>query len=140
MPEAAALAATHARAFAGGSLRPWTAAEIAALLASPQGFLTGDARAFALGRVVADEAELLTLATHPDHRRAGLARAALTAFHAMAVARGATRAFLEVTTDNPAAQALYLATGYAQIARRPAYGRAPDGTPVAALVMARALP
>jgi len=140
MPDAATLATTHALAFAGGSLRAWSADEIAALLASPHVFLTGDARAFALGRAVADEAELLTLATHPDHRRTGLARAALADFHAEAAKRGATRAFLEVAADNTPARALYAATGYREIARRAGYFRAPDGMPVAAVIMERPLP
>ena len=71
------LAATHARAMPH---RPWTANAFARLLDSAGVFLIGDARCFALGRVAADEAELLTLACDPDHRRQGLARAALTAF------------------------------------------------------------
>ena len=31
--------------------------------------LCGDAKSFVLGRVIAGEAEVLTLATHPDHQR-----------------------------------------------------------------------
>ncbi len=140
MPDPQQLAATHALAFAGGSLRAWSAAEIADLLASPHVFLTGDVRAFVLGRAVADEAELLTLATHPAHRRQGLGQAALSDFHAMAAERGATRAFLEVAETNAPARALYATQGYVQTARRPAYFRDPDGTPVAALILTRALP
>ncbi len=140
MPDPDALAATHKLAFAGGSLRAWSAAEIDALLVSPHVFLIGDARAFAMGRAVADEAELLTLATHPDHRRQGLGTLAIQAFHQVAAARAATRAFLEVAEDNAAARALYAAQGYAQIARRAAYFRAPDGAAVAALILQRALP
>lgn len=134
------LAGTHAAAFAGGSLRAWSATEIIDLLRSPHVFLTGDARAFAIGRGVADGAELLTLATHPDHRRAGLAAAALSAFHTEAARRGTTHAFLEVAEDNAPARALYDSHGYTPTARRPAYFRAPDGTPIAALIMTRALP
>lgn len=139
-PDPQALAATHARAFAGGSLRAWSAAEFAALLAAPHVFLTGDAGSFALGRAVAGEAELLTLATDPDYRRAGLAQAALAAYHAEAIRRGATQAFLEVAEDNAPARALYVQAGYSETARRPGYFRAPDGRPVTALIMTRALP
>ncbi|MGX0901483.1 ribosomal-protein-alanine N-acetyltransferase [Roseovarius sp. MBR-79] len=115
-----ALADTHARAFAGQG-RAWSAAEFAALLASPHVFVSGDARGFALGRVIADEAELLTLATDPGHRRQGHARACLCAFAAEARARGAETAFLEVAEDNAAALALYAGAGFAQTARREGY-------------------
>ncbi len=115
-----ALADTHARAFAGQG-RAWSAAEFAALLASPHVFVTGDARGFALVRVIADEAELLTLATDPDHRRQGHARACLVAFFAEARARGAATAFLEVAEDNAAALALYRGAGFTQTARREGY-------------------
>ncbi|MFN4101064.1 MAG: GNAT family N-acetyltransferase, partial [Pararhodobacter sp.] len=102
-----ALAALHARAFA--TPPPWSAAGFAGLLDSPLVFLTADAqgRAFALGRVVAGEAELLTLATDPAARRQGLARAQMAAFEREAQARGAVTAFLEVAEDNAAARALY---------------------------------
>ena len=90
---AAALADAHRRAMA---TRPWSVDEFSALLQAPRVFLIGDATCFALGRIAADEAELLTLATDPDHRREGLARVALSAFHQAARDRGADAAFLEV--------------------------------------------
>lgn len=139
-PHPAALAATHAAAFL--SERPWSAAEFETLLAGPGTLFVGDARAFLLGRVVLDEAEVLTLATHPAHRRQGLARAALAAFLAKAGGRGAARALLDVAEDNAPARALYAAAGFAEIARRPAYyaGRGGAGSPgTAALVLARGL-
>jgi len=133
-----AMAATHARAFAGHG-RAWSAPEFRALLQSDHVFSTGDAHAFALGRVVLDEAELLTLATDPAHRRAGRARACLTAFEAQAAARGAVSAFLEVAEDNAPALALYRAANYREMGRRKGYYTAPDGTPVDALVLAKTL-
>ncbi|RBI87192.1 ribosomal-protein-alanine acetyltransferase [Rhodosalinus halophilus] len=129
------LAALHARAFARG----WTAEEFARLLESPHVFALGDGRAFALGRVAAEEAELLTLATDPLHRRQGLARARLAAFEAEARARGATTAFLEVAADNGAARALYEASGWAEAGRRPRYYPRSDGPAADALIMRRAL-
>src|SRR6056297_2875859 len=114
------LAATHARAFAGQG-RAWSVAEFADLLDSPHTFVAGDPRAFALGRAVADEAELLTLASDPPYRRQGLARAALTAFEAVARERGVLRGFLEVADDNAAARALYAAAQWRECARRAAY-------------------
>jgi len=59
----AALAATHAAAFL--QERPWTESEFASLLTGRGAILTGDATAFAVGRVVLDEVEILTVATHP---------------------------------------------------------------------------
>jgi ribosomal-protein-alanine N-acetyltransferase len=131
------LAATHAAAFT--QARPWSAAEFETLLASPFVFLCGDARAFALVRVVADEAELLTIATHPDHQRKGLARALMEAWQAEAARRGATRAFLDVAADNAPAEALYLACGYVRTGLRRAYYARPDGPAADAILMARDL-
>ncbi|MBE0452686.1 GNAT family N-acetyltransferase [Roseovarius autotrophicus] len=129
-----AFATAHARAFAEEG-RAWSADEFTALLASPLNFVTGDAHGFALGRVIADEAELLTLATDPDCRRQGRARACLSAFAAEARARGAVTAFLEVAEDNTAALALYKGAGFTEIARRAGYY--PGGR--AAVVMRKSL-
>ncbi len=132
-----ALAALHGQAF--DSMRPWSEAEFAALLATPGTILTGDDRAFVLGRVTLDEAEVLTLATSPAHRRRGLARAALVAFEAAARGLGATTVFLEVAEDNAPARAFYAALGYAQVGRRPGYYATREGMSVAALVLRKAL-
>ena len=133
-----ALADTHARAFAGQG-RGWSAAEFADLLDDRHVFSVGCARCFALGRVVADEAELLTLATDPPARRQGLARAALAAFEAAARARGATSGFLEVAEDNAAARALYVAAHWQEVARRAAYYPRAGGPAVDALLLAKPL-
>ncbi len=132
-----ALARLHAAAFTHP--RPWSAQEFAQLLNSPHVFVVGDARAFAMGRVIADEVELLTIATDPAHRRQGLGTATLAAFHDTARARGAASAFLEVAADNHAARALYHQAGYAQTGLRKAYYRRPDGQASDAVVMARPL-
>lgn len=132
------LAALHARAFT--RQRPWNAAEFASLLDAPSVFLVHSDHAFALGRVIVDEAELLTLATDPAHQRHGLGRAILAEFHAAAHARGAARAFLEVAADNTPAISLYSHAGYAQDGRRPGYYHMSDGQHVDAVIMSRALP
>jgi ribosomal-protein-alanine N-acetyltransferase len=131
-----ALARLHAAAFTED--RPWSAAEFASLLALPGTLLLGDDRAILLGRVTLDEAEILTLATDPDHRRQGLAASLLARFEAEARARGAHRTFLEVAEDNAPARALYEGRGYREVGRRPAY-YARRRAPVAALVLARAI-
>jgi ribosomal-protein-alanine N-acetyltransferase len=131
------LAKLHAAAFS--ATRAWSADEFAGLLEHPGTFAVGDTRSFALIRTVLDEAELLTIATAPDMRRQGLARATLLAGEARTKTEGAVRIFLEVAEDNDAAIALYSASGYRQIGRRPGYYLPKDGAPLAALVMRKSL-
>lgn len=134
----AELAALHARCFS--TPPPWSEAAFTSFLTDPLAFLLveGDA-AFLLGRAVAGEAELLTLAVAPESRRLGLGRKLLARFLYQARLRGAASAFLEVAEDNAAARALYAAQGFAELGRRPAYYARPDGTRIAAIVMQRAL-
>lgn len=131
------LAALHAAAFS--ATRAWSADEFASLLKHPGTFSVGDTRSFALVRTVLDEAELLTIATAPDMRRQGLARATLLAGEMQAKDQGATRIFLEVAEDNAPAIALYTSAGYSQIGRRPGYYVPKNGAPVAALVLHKSL-
>ena len=133
-----ALAATHAAAFSGRD-RAWSAAEFASLLGQPTTILTGDDDSFVLGRVVVDEAEVLTLATRPDRRRRGLARAALAAFESEAQRRGARMAYLEVAADNASAMALYEAAGWHEFHRRAGYYANPNGAHVDALELRKRL-
>lgn len=138
MMDASRLATLHAAAFQTD--RPWSEDEFSTLLASPHVWPIGNAKAALLARIIADEAEILTLATHPDHQRQGLARAALDSFHTMAAQRGAKSAFLEVAADNSAACALYHQAGYQQVGQRRGYYRRADGPKVDALVLRRPLP
>lgn len=131
----AEMAALHLAAFTQS--RPWSEGEFRDLLTLPGTFATGDTRAFALVRVVLDEAELLTIATHPDHRRQGLARDVMVRWQDQAVSLGATRAFLEVATDNPGAISLYEACGYAPAGRRKGYYARAHGPAADALIMSR---
>ncbi len=132
----AALAATHEAAFAPE--RGWSPTEFADLLAAPGAILSGDEDSYVLGRIALDEAEILTLATKPEHRRQGRAAAALAAFHAAARAAGAETVFLEVAEDNASARALYAAANYVRVGRRPGYYPRPDRAAVAALILRRA--
>src|SRR5512143_3140715 len=88
-------AALHRAAFAPLGERTWTRQDVAELLASPgvRGVVLqceGKDIGFALGRVAADEAELLTIAVVPDYRRRGAGRALLEAIVAHARAAGAS--------------------------------------------------
>jgi ribosomal-protein-alanine N-acetyltransferase len=134
-PESAdRLANLHLRCF-GSHPRPWTAAEIEDLLSSPLNFLLSGPQGFLIGRAIADEAELLTLAVAPEARRQGIARELMAQFYARSRERGADRAFLEVAAGNAAAQALYQAEGWTQTGLRRNY-YAPG---VDAILMSRAL-
>ena len=114
-----ALAALHASCFTVP--RPWTAAEFAALLADPLAFLLPHPTGFLLGRVVAGEAELLTLAVAPKARRQGIASQLVRDFLSESRRRGGDCAFLEVAADNLAAISLYQAAGFEAAGRRRNY-------------------
>ena len=74
-----------------------------------------------LGRVAADEAEILTLAVAPHARGKGLGRALLQAAINKARHSGAATMFLEVGADNPHALALYAGLGSAKVGARKGY-------------------
>lgn len=136
--DAAALARLHGHCFTLPP--PWSEAAFAGLLAQPGVFLLTEPAGFVLGRVILDEAELLTLAVDPAARRQGTGRRLLAAFAAEASARGATRAVLEVAAGNAAARALYAGAGWAEAGRRRGYYRGTGGVVDDALILARALP
>ena len=131
------LARLHARCFTAPP--PWSAASFAPVLNNPHVFLLGApaANAFALGRVIGPEAELLTLATDPACRRQGLARTLMAQFEAEARARGADSFFLEVAENNAPALALYAHCGFVRSGRRPGYYRDTSAQPVAALLLCK---
>lgn len=131
------MASLHASCFT--MPRPWLAAEFAEMLSQTGVFAITGSAGFALGRAIADEAELLTLAVAPSLRRCGHGRALLAAFEAAARQRAAQWVFLEVAASNGAARALYAQAGYREIARRSGYYAAPDGRAVDALLLRRAL-
>ncbi|MEO1537066.1 MAG: GNAT family N-acetyltransferase [Pseudomonadota bacterium] len=131
---------------------PWTAKDFRDLLASPGVFLApssvfkypGGARggkapshgatpeaaqllvAFALGRVILDEAELLTLAVDPFYQRQGYGQTCLQAFERIALEHGARHLCLEVAASNVAALALYHAAGWTESGHRKGYYKGRD--------------
>lgn len=133
----AVLAAIHAAAFTRPP--PWSAAAIGGVLASPGAFLCAMPEGFLIGRALAGEAEMLTLAVRPGARRQGIGRHLVAEFLRIAGACGTETAFLEVAADNPAAIALYRGSGFAETGRRRGYYRG-DGAPaVDALILSRVL-
>ena len=137
--DAAAMAQVHAASFAAG----WSAAEIRRFAADPGGFAlvaddAGEAAGFILCRVVAGEAEVLTLAVRPELRRRGLAMALREAALALA-APTAGAMLLEVAADNPGALALYARAGFRTVGRRAGYYARTGAPAVDAIVMRRVL-
>lgn len=132
-----ALAETHQAAFDDD--RPWQAGEFALLLGQKGVILAGDTDSYVLARVTADEAEILTLATHPSCRREGRAQKALAQCMIAAREAGATRLFLEVAADNAPARALYTAAGFVEAGRRKGYYVRKGATAIDAIIMQRDL-
>lgn len=132
------LAEIHLGAF--GEDRAWNEEQFKTFLADPHIVLTKEEQSFVLGRIVADEAEILTLATAPDHQRRGLAQKSLQKFIAKAQAAGAISIFLEVGENNSPAKALYAGHHFHQVGERKDYYRKAGGHAVTALILKRELP
>lgn len=130
-----AMATIHAAAFTHD--RPWSVDELRGLLSGPGIFITSLGRGFAMGRAIAGEAELLTIAVAPDAQGKGLGRRLLVAFEAEARFMDATIAFLEVAADNAPANALYTRAGYRPTGRRKGYYARTGASAVDAILMSR---
>jgi ribosomal-protein-alanine N-acetyltransferase len=137
---AALLAGMHRVCFA----EPWDKEAMGDLLAMPgaYGFLalpqaeSGSLPlGFALCRVAADEAEILTILVLPPFRRSGLARELLKQTLDKARLAGSTAIFLEVAADNIGARSLYSSEGFEQVGKRPRY----YGNAIDAFVMKKVL-
>jgi len=122
--DAAVLAAIHAACFARG----WDQDSMARFISGPGCLVlvasraqSGPIEGFLIARKAEDEAEILTLAVHPECRRAGLARALVETAMARLRAAGAARLFLEVDEANAPARALYRSFGAEQVGRRRRY-------------------
>ncbi|NNL17867.1 MAG: GNAT family N-acetyltransferase [Boseongicola sp.] len=131
------LAAIHLKAMVVP--KAWSAQTMQGFLDFPGAVLATSQAGFALGRVVVDEAELLTLAVDPDAQRQGQARRCLLDFEQMARDKGAARIFLEVAAPNVAARALYLQAGFGEGGVRRGYYRGTEGEPINAIVMSKTL-
>lgn len=76
--------------------------------------------------LLVDEAHIATLATHPDHRRQGIARELLSHALRCMAEEGAVSSLLEVRESNAAAQELYRQFGYEAVGRRRRYYKDTD--------------
>jgi ribosomal-protein-alanine acetyltransferase len=96
----------------------------------------GQLGGFLLGRLTADQAELLNLAVISEHRRQGAGSALLAKAIQEWCPRGAKTVYLEVRQSNTVAIAFYEKHGFAKTGLRKGYYREPDE---AALTMVKKL-
>jgi ribosomal-protein-alanine N-acetyltransferase len=127
-----------------GFYRGWPREEFAAFLADPKrtpGYVACDARrrvaGFALWRIAAEEAELLTIAVERRWRGKGVGRALMRASLDDLMRSPVQKVFLEVEDANSSAIRLYRGEGFSQIGERRGYYERPDGGAATALVMSR---
>ena len=94
---------------------------------------------FAVSRLAADEAEILSIAVAASHRGRGLSRPLLLTHLGHLAGRGTRTIFLEVEENNRPARKLYERAGFAVAGRRERYYRQPGGEQLNALLMRRDL-
>ena len=94
---------------------------------------------FAVSRIGADEAEILSIAIDADKRGRGLSRNLLLTHLGHLAGRGVRRIFLEVEENNAPARRLYERCGFAIVGRRERYYQQPSGEQLNALLMRRDL-
>ena len=94
---------------------------------------------FAVSRMAADEAEILSIAVAASHRGLGLSRELLLTHLGHLAGRGVRTVFLEVEESNQPARRLYQRAGFAIAGRRERYYRQASGEQLNALLMRRDL-
>lgn len=119
----------------------WTAPQCAGLLPMAGVWLSLARRdeiviGFALGRILADEAELLLLAVAREWQGKGVGQMLLDRFATVAASKGAEQLHLEVREGNHAVS-LYSRNGYREVGRRRNYYSGRDGQLFDALTLAK---
>ena len=138
--DAARLAQLHGASFHRG----WGEAEFETML-SERNTLVHRLRlgrkviGFAVSRMAADEAEILSIAVAADHRGHGLSRNLLLTHLGHLAGRGVRAVFLEVEENNQPARRLYERAGFAVVGRRERYYREANGEQLNAVLMRRDL-
>ena len=105
---------------------PWTEKMLESELESALSVLLTEERegktvGYALGRVVADEAELLKICVVAEWRKQGIAEKMLSGLLEKMREKGAAACFLEVRSKNSPAISLYEKLGFEKIALRKDY-------------------
>jgi len=121
-------------------MRPWSAATIAETISNTHTVFLPHPQGGLIVQIVADECEVLAIATDPDHQRQGIASQLLEDLIATARQRDVTRIFLEVATQNTPARAFYKAKGFAPVGLRKAYYTLRDGSKDDAVLLSRSVP
>jgi ribosomal-protein-alanine N-acetyltransferase len=134
--DAAAIASLHAASFHRG----WSEEEFERLLIDRDVLthraMVGRALAgFIMSRMVAGEAEILSVAVAPRQRNQGVARRLLDLHLRRLAGLGVRTIFLEVHEGNAPARALYRRAGFREAGRREGYYPDAGGAPGAALVL-----
>ena len=128
--------------------RAWSGDEFASLLSQSGGFgfvarrvgAPQEAPAgFVLARLIAGEAEILSIAVSRKYRGRGTGRLLMDRVLQHLHRERAETLFLEVDEENHAALALYKRLRFAEVGRRPAYYSDAKGRKTSALVLKRAL-
>jgi ribosomal-protein-alanine N-acetyltransferase len=94
---------------------------------------------FAMGRLVLDEVEILTVACTVGAQRQGLARRAMLALIDTSAVMGARSVFLEVAADNAPALGLYKSLDFEHLGLRAHYYQRRDGTKCDAFIFRKLL-
>ena len=94
---------------------------------------------FAVSRMAADEAEILSIAVDADYRGKGLSKNLLLTHLGHLAGRGIRSIFLEVEENNAPARRLYDWAGFGVVGRRERYYKQADGEQLNALLMRRDL-
>ncbi|MDR3486404.1 MAG: ribosomal protein S18-alanine N-acetyltransferase [Bradyrhizobium sp.] len=94
---------------------------------------------FAVSRIAADEAEILSIAVAASYRGRGLSRNLLLTHLGHLAGRGVRTVFLEVEENNQPARRLYERAGFGVAGRRERYYQQPGGEQLNALLMRRDL-
>ena len=138
--DAARLAQLHGASFARG----WGEGEFEGMI-SERNTLVHRLRqgrrtiGFAVSRIGADEAEILSIAVDPACRGRGLSRALLLTHLGHLAGRGVRTIFLEVEENNQPARRLYARSGFVVVGRRERYYKQANGEQLNALLMRRDL-
>lgn len=138
--DAARLAQLHAASFATG----WGEGEFEAMISERNTLvhrlkLGRRTIGFAVSRIGADEAEILSIAVDPACRGRGLSRTLLLTHLGHLAGRGVRTIFLEVEEKNWPARRLYDRAGFVVVGRRERYYKQPNGEQLNALLMRRDL-